>query len=663
MSQAPFDASKHDSPKAGRARGKLGTLILPVLLGLLTLFAPTVPSAQAATWGTPTELDTDTGGTTAPHVVIDAAGVATAVWSEDAAPLTVVRASRYVDGSWSSAEDISGTCSINAPSNLALAAGTSGVVTAAWICGNGASSRVYVSRYRDGAWTTPDTLSSTTVSKVGIAVVSSSTGAETVMWGSVTSDAYQLFARRSDGATWTDITGSLPTEKVKDGSPRLVVDADGVVSALWLEKSLESAPNERFRAYASRFDGSTWSTPTLLSDPTSDTSMQHANLAADGEGNLIAAWGLAGIHTKRFSAGSWSATAATITSTSTVGEPSVVMDSAGTATVAWSEGGSGGDYKARRGTADGTWATEETLGTDDTGLQTISLATTPSGRVNALWLASDGSDYWVATRRYESGSWTAEEQIGTRSTNPMYLSSTAPGAAQATNSRGSIAAVWNVEPPSSGAYPIMAAIYPPDPLPAEATTPSAGRAPGAPTAVRATAGLLRATVTWKAPADTAGGITGYTATASPSGKTCTTTGTLTCTITGLLNTKPYTITVTARSAGGTSAASTKSTSVRPYKKLGMRKPKATATRIRSQVKTTRAATITQRATNTKGATICRATAKPKKKSTSTLTCTLNKATRKALKNKTQTVTLLTTLLTKQGASFAATHRIKLPKAG
>jgi len=189
-----------------------------------------------------------------------------------------------------------------------------------------------------------------------------------------------------------------------------------------------------------------------------------------------------------------------------------------------------------------------------------------------------------------------------------------------------------------------------------------GSAPGAPTAVRATAGLLRATVTWKAPADTAGGITGYTATASPSGKTCTTTGTRTCTITGLLNTKPYTITVTARSAGGTSAASTKSTSVRPYKKLGMRKPKATATRIRSQVKTTRAATITQRATNTKGATICRATAKPKKKSTSTLTCTLNKATRKALKNKTQTVTLLTTLLTKQGASFAATHRIKLPKA-
>lgn len=364
-----------------------------VLLGSLTLLAYLVPPTHAATWGTPTELDTDTGGTTAPRVVIDAAGVATAVWSEDAAPLTVVRASRYVDGSWSSAEDISGTCSINAPSNLSLATNASGVVTAAWICGNGSSSRVYVSRYRDGAWTTPDTLSSTTVSKVGIAVVSSSTGAETVMWGSAASDAYQLFASRSDGATWTDITGSLPTQKVKDGSPRLVVDADGVVSALWLEKTLESAPNERFRAYASRFDGSNWSTPTLLSDPTSDSSMQHANLAGDGEGNLIAVWGLAGIHSKRFSAGSWSGTAATVTSTSNVGEPSVVLDAAGTATVAWSEGGSGGDFKARRGTADGTWATEETLGTDEDGGMVVSLTTTPSGRVNALWLATDGSDF------------------------------------------------------------------------------------------------------------------------------------------------------------------------------------------------------------------------------------------------------------------------------
>jgi hypothetical protein len=171
------------------------------------------------------------------------------------------------------------------------------------------------------------------------------------------------------------------------------------------------------------------------------------------------------------------------------------------------------------------------------------------------------------------------------------------------------------------------------------------------------------TVAWKAPADTGGGITGYTATASPGGATCTTTGAVTCTITGLLNTKAYTITVAARSAGGTGTASSASTAVRPYKLLAMRKPSATATRIRAQVKTTGPSTITQLTTSATGATICRATATPKAKGTSTLTCTVNKATRTALKKKAATVTVLTTLRTKQGASFAATHRVTLPKSG
>ncbi len=196
-----------------------------------------------------------------------------------------------------------------------------------------------------------------------------------------------------------------------------------------------------------------------------------------------------------------------------------------------------------------------------------------------------------------------------------------------------------------------------------AVVPTAPALPGTPTAVTATAGLLGAAVAWKAPTDTGGGITGYTATASPGGGTCTTTGALTCTITGLLNTTAYTITVVARSAGGTGTASSATTAVRPYKQLAMRKPSASATRIRSSVAVTGPSTITQLTTSASGATICRATAAPKAKGTSTLTCTVNKATRTALKKKAATVTVLTTLRTKQGASFGATHRVTLPKSG
>lgn len=91
-------------------------------------------------------------------------------------------------------------------------------------------------------------------------------------------------------------------------------------------------------------------------------------------------------------------------------------------------------------------------------------------------------------------------------------------------------------------------------------------APGAPTAATADAGDTIASVSWTAPTDTGGApITHYTATASPGGATCTTTGATTCLFTGLKNGTAYTFTVTAANVAGTSAASAASTRVTPRK--------------------------------------------------------------------------------------------------
>ena len=257
--------------------------------------------------------------------------------------------------------------------------------------------------------------------------------------------------------------------------------------------------------------------------------------------------------------------------------------------------------------------------------------------------------------------WTAPADDG-GATITRYTATASPGGKSCTWSSGELACtISNLTNGTAYSVTVTATTLAGTSAASTAISVTPGRSPGAPTAVRATAGLLSATVTWKAPTDTGGGITGYTATASPSGRTCTTTGALTCAITGLLNTKAYTVTVTARSAGGTGAASAKSTAVRPYRKLGMRAPKGASTTIRSQVKVTGPGTITQ--TGTLKGTVCRASAKPKKKGTATLTCAINKAGRTALRKKAQTITVVTTLLTKQGASFAATHRVKLPKSG
>jgi len=87
---------------------------------------------------------------------------------------------------------------------------------------------------------------------------------------------------------------------------------------------------------------------------------------------------------------------------------------------------------------------------------------------------------------------------------------------------------------------------------------------GVPTGVRGTGGNGFVTVSWSAPANPGvAPITGYTVTSSPASKTCNSTGVLACTIAGLTNGTPYTFTVTAKNAFGTSARSLPSNPIVP----------------------------------------------------------------------------------------------------
>lgn len=91
--------------------------------------------------------------------------------------------------------------------------------------------------------------------------------------------------------------------------------------------------------------------------------------------------------------------------------------------------------------------------------------------------------------------------------------------------------------------------------------------PSAPTAVTGLFGDALVRVSWRAPLYGGGvALSGYTVTASPGGRTCSTTVALTCTVSSLTNGVAYSFSVTAANALGVSAPSLRSSFVTPATK-------------------------------------------------------------------------------------------------
>lgn len=632
-------------------------------------------------WSLTSTALSSSGTNADPDVAIDADGDATVVWRSDGRTGGNARyevlARRYAGGSWTSIAglDLDGSLAFQQPR---VAANAAGVAVAAWSHNDALHAAMHDGTVwlNAGAQSYVQLVNPTSNDAFAPQVVVDSSGYGTIVWENLPSTGDPGVSARtpfaslvSTGAT----TGVAAASGMLQSKPQLALESDGQPRTVW-----EKAGGAKKVIQTSRYGGAAWTAATTLSDATQDATYPQMAIGADGVTTVV--WQRSDGSNTIIQATRWpipdAPTAAT--ATSLAGGRARVSFSAdamallpdGTARItgntATCTSSDGGATRSASGAASPILVSDLTPGKTYTCSVVSSHASGPSAASGATAAFLSGHILAVTSL---TGSGSISDDTGQMTCAVACAATQVDGSTvtlTATPTAGWSFGGWSGSCEGSPGTTCSLQMSQGRDVRVTFTrnadpTPGTLSAPGAPTGVTATAGLRSVVVSWTRPMSAGGSaITAFTATANPGGGTCTSTST-SCTITGLPNTTAYTVTVTATNAVATGAASAASAAVRPYAKLTMRKPRASGGRLASRVRVTGAATITQTAVTTAGKRACRNTIRAKKKGSVTVACTLGRATRTALEKRAQTFTVTTTVLTTKGASFQATHTVRVAK--
>jgi hypothetical protein len=252
--------------------------------------------AAAGRWGTPEKIQAGAGNGQDPHLGMDGAGNALAVWREEEDPGSyTVRASRYnvATGRWDASQAIQ-----SAAGNALfpqLGVDSAGNAIAVWHQEMDAESHnVWWNRFtaETGQWGTARLLQSGSSDALSPRIAMGEDGSCIAAWyqDGGTDHPYNIWANRfsiSDG-NWTGARVITPTEQA-GAYPKVGVDAAGNALAVWI--SYEER-DETFlgSVWSNRYDVSSdaWGTPVLLKSGTTDA--DYATIAMGPDGRAFALW-------------------------------------------------------------------------------------------------------------------------------------------------------------------------------------------------------------------------------------------------------------------------------------------------------------------------------------------------------------------------------------
>lgn len=398
----------------------------------------------AAAWGAPATLESLGAAVHDPQVKLDAAGNGFALWRENGN----LWASRFdaASGAWQAPVNLSTRSTAVATPQLGLDASGNAVV--AWVQSDGTANTVYASRYAasGGAWTAPVALESLSTAAADPQVAVNAAGKAIVVWrqpASGTSTPNNLYASRFDGSAWS-VPTLLETNSADITGPATVaLDAVGNASVAWLQDATANVYLARYTAASN-----TWSTPSFTAIETGSTAASNVQIAFDEEGNGQVIYIQGGnLVARSYSAAtnSWGTAKTLENATYAVVSAQLSVNARGDALVTWVQSnGTANNVYARRSIA-GTWLNNaanadtgdliETLGA---AAANASGAIADNGDAVVLWRqpAATGAVNSVYASRFMAGAWQAAELVESGTGDVTQ------GPAVAIDAAGGVQALW-----------------------------------------------------------------------------------------------------------------------------------------------------------------------------------------------------------------------------
>ncbi len=238
-----------------------------------------------------------------PALAIDSADNLTAIWRDRRSGVDSLYSAALAAGAlnWGASLLLTGTEQISATGQIGLPGlgVREGVAVAVWHAGqaNRNENNAFVSRLEQakGRWSEPDPLSGDTTPTTSLsnpAIALAGDGTEIAVWEESSSFTRagpfsRLFWSQSSGSsgTWSE---ELPLAFSSDSqhSARLAA-AGSVVYAIWVESG--GATGNRILTTQRSLTSTFWTLPTVLT-ASIDRLVSQPNIAADGDGNLLALW-------------------------------------------------------------------------------------------------------------------------------------------------------------------------------------------------------------------------------------------------------------------------------------------------------------------------------------------------------------------------------------